>query len=433
MHSKSLLLFSSLLLLASCGGTSSSSSPIPSSSPSSEEPSAPSPSSVEEEKDILEEFRDLSKKVNYSIYIEDYGGNFTEVFLSDAFYYKFDDETSFTGYLTDEGGVYPFTVSSNEVVSFDYHVYDETSDSIITDLYEAMYSLKDCPFLEESFEKRNDGSYSVDLSSDDAAILYMVCGFEVESSHSGMSLSDLDGMYIGRNEEGNPSISFAFNETSSGRGTSTASIIDVGTSVLDPIVQKALDDGLASKKRIPADNDFYKELATLKNMRNYTLEIVSNYTSGTWTNYTTTTKYTANSYYSTSSRSTDSDLGFTMQDGVVHTLIYDEVSNSYIVGGTFTSSTSTTYTDILDVVYSFADTSWNPKSFEARIDEGRYLIEDYDYMYVLTQMVNDTYFSFMIEGYYLDKDGGDYVFTLQLHQIGTLTMRVTDIGTTVIN
>lgn len=436
MPKKALFALSSILLLAGCSGgeTPAETSSIPSSSDVSTSSSVDSSSSSSEaQEDLLEEFRALSKKDNYSIYIQDYGGNFTEVFLPDAFYYKFDDETSFTGYLTDEGGVYSFNVSTSEVVSFDYHVYDEYTDSIITDIYVAMYSLRDCTFLAENYEKQADGSYLVkDLSIQDAEALYMTCGFEVESSYTGMSLSDLDSMSLVRDEDGNPALAFAFG-ADTGRGTTICSVFNVDTSVLHPLVQEALDSGMTSKTRIPENDEFFTYLANLKNMRNYTLEITSNYTDESWGgNFTTTTKYTEDSYYSVSSRSEDEDLGFTVVDGVVHTLSYNEITGTYITGGVYSSSSVSSFTSILDIVYSFADTSWNPKSFETRMVDGRYFIENEAYIRVLVQLVNDSYFAFMLQGSYLEKEGDDYLFTLQFLQIGSLTMRVTDIGTTTI-
>lgn len=435
MLKKSFIPLSVVILLASCsgvGGTSSASSSGDASNGSDSSSSSGSSSDVVLP-DLLETFQGFITAENYSIYLEDYGGNFINVFLPDAFYFKFDDSTSFSGYLTDEGGVYPFTVSSSGKVTFDYHFYDSYSDSIITDIYSAMYSFRDCSFSSDDYEKQSDGSYLIkDLTSTEAQILFMVCGFEVESSYSGMSLSDLTSMSLLWDSDNNPAIALAFDEES-GRGTTIASVIDIGTSTLHSSVQNALDEGQTSKKRIAEGDAFYTELATLKNLRNFTLEITSNYPEGSgFSNYTTTSKYTKDSYYSVSSRESESDLGFTLVNGVVHNLAYDEVSSTYFVGDAYTSSSGDTYSSILDLVYSFADTSWNPKSFEARVLDGRYFIEDSAYNTVLTNLVNDTYFAFMVEGYYLDKEEDDYVFTLQLYETGTVTMRVTDIGTTTI-
>lgn len=444
MKKKILPVLFCLTLLVGCGENSSSlNSSLANSSSSSQESTSSSSFSSSSSQiststsniDLINEFAKLAQKDNYTLEIEDYGGDFSEYFLKDAFYYEFlDNKTEsgnlvLNGYLKDDKGVYSVNINSQDKISFGYYEYDDDNDRYLTDIYQGMYSLKDL-YLDESYFTfdAEQNCYVIDtLDCDEARILFSICGYDPDSTTSGMSISDVKTIKLTKNEDGYLQFQIVFNNS---RGTSKISIVDVDNTKLDSRISKAIENGSQAKIRVDQNDVAYDYLAELKNLSNFTLKIQSDYNYGNWTNYTNTTKYTSSAYYSISSREGETDLGYVLKDGKVYNLYFDEISESYLIGDVVKSSSGSTYSSLDDILYSFSSTSWDPNTFKMRKEGDKYIIEETDYLVNVFYMLDETAMKFMLQNLEFKKNGNDFEFVFNMVYDLKIKFTVTDINTT---
>lgn len=421
-------------LLVSCSPNTSTSS-IESSLSSSSEENTSSTSTSTSNIGLIDEFSLLTKKDNYTLEVEDYGGDFSQYFLKDAFYYEFlDNKTSngnlvLNGYLKDENGVYSVNINSQDQISFGYYEYDEDNDKYFTDIYDGMYSLKDL-YLDESYFTFNqeENCYEIDsLDCDEARIIFSICGYDPDSTTSGMNISAVKTIRLTKNEDGYLQIQIEFKDT---RGTTKVSIVDVDKTKLYSRISEAILQGSQAKIRVSEDDVFYSYLAELKNLDNFTLNIESDYNYGNWTNYKTTTKYTSSAYYSSSNRQNENDLGYVLKDNKVYELYFDEISGKYLVGNLVTSTDGKTYSSLDDVLYSFSSTSWNPNTFKARKLEDSYLIEETDYLVNVFYMLDETALKYMLKSLELKKVDSSYQCVFNMTNDLKIKFTITDINNT---
>ena len=406
-------------------------------SSSSEDPTEPS---ISVEKDLLSTLESMKENQNYTATATDDLGSMTQYFMSDFYAYKFDGVSSTTmfGYCEDDLGIYQINVNFNtgRVIKQGYYEVDNYGNKV-KGLYDNVaYSLKDLSFNASDYEEKDDKLYIKNLRSDDALVLYFMFGYQESDVYSGIYFSNVEDIYFEFTETRDIEMSLVFNDASL-MGTSTMVFSNIDSTKKPSCFDAFYEAGNKGKIRVETGDELFTHLASLKNMRNYTVNIESDYNVTEYgdRNYTTTLMFANDCYYSTSSRDTDSDLGFIVQDGVVKSCLIDAVSKKLIVGDAYLDEDGNTKTNIFDTVYSFHDLDWNEYTIGA-VDAGenKWNIDDSDIITTFAYISNDTFLRYQWQSidFTYDPVNLEYHFLCNLTDEESLTIDVVNVNKTVI-
>ena len=432
---KKILLLALPCLLFACNPTETSTS-SPSGSETTSTPPTPTQSTTPEESVDLatkayRQLKEIKDSANYTLFIEDDDGDFTQYFNPKAWSYTFDDGATYDGYLEDENGVYPIEVDEEGTLQNAYYDLDLMYEPV-RGIYENItYSLADLTLSPLCYEDGEGDELILKdnfASNDDALTLFALAGYIPDDAFFG--IDQVESMSFGYDNDGNLSFTIDFLE-SSDRGPTIAHIKNIGTTKQPTAIQTYIDKGGTGIERVPTDDPLFGYLASLKNLRNFTLEVRSNYAAA-YNNYTLTSKYMANAYYSHSSRAEEKDIGYYEDDKGVHILGIDSLNGDTVIGDLVKDSQGNTFTDLYEeAIFSFADTYWD-YAFESQYAEEGYRIDDYQYITDTAQMTDAYVFRFEISHLLFEYDETtkeyhfDYVFANGDH----IYMDVVDIGTT---
>lgn len=382
-----------------------------------------------------------SSEVNYTLNVIDYGGDFSLSFSSGVYTYKELDSGKMEGYIEDDNGIYGFNISRDGVFSEDYYEVDNDGNNLHS-LYDNLYTFKDVDIDYENIYDEDDRVYFSNLNNDYCKILFSLAGYSVDSTYSGMSYNDVESMYFTIDSNSNLQLAIAFNENSSGRGTTIMTVENIGSTVQDQKIIEYIGTNNGGKIRVGEGSSLFKYLGYLKNMRNFTLNVRSDYKTEGLTNYTMTSKYMKDAYYSYTNRNNEDDIGLIVSDGVVKNMLYNDVTNKITVGSVYTDNKGNSFKDIYSVVNSFIDLEWeNEKKFKAReIDGGKFVIEEKnlnaysDFLSELFSIFNETILRFQLLDYtfWYDENNKSYHFIADLVDDDKIYLDITDINKTTI-
>ena len=173
-----------------------------------------------------------SSEVNYTLNVIDYGGNFSLSFSSGVYTYKDLDSGKMEGYIEDNNGIYGFNISRDGVFSEDYYEVDNDGNNLHS-LYDNLYTFKDVDIDYENIYDEDDRVYFSNLNNDYCKILFSLAGYSVDSTYAGMSFNDVESMYFTIDSNSNLQLAVAFNESTSGRGTTIMTVENIGSTVQD--------------------------------------------------------------------------------------------------------------------------------------------------------------------------------------------------------
>lgn len=337
-----------------------------------------------------------SSEVNYTLNVIDYGGDFSLSFSSGVYTYKELDSGKMEGYIEDDNGIYGFNISRDGVFSEDYYEVDNDGNNLHS-LYDNLYTFKDVDIDYENIYDEDDRVYFSNLNNDYCKILFSLAGYSVDSTYAGMSFNDVESMYFTIDSNSNLQLAVAFNESTSGRGTTIMTVENIGSTVQDQKIIEYIDTNNGGKVRVGEGSSLFKYLGYLKNMRNFTLNVRSDYKTEGLTNYTMTSKYMKDAYYSYTNRKDEDDIGLIVSDGVVKNMLYNDVTNKITVGSVYTDNKGNSFKDIYNVVNSFIDLDWeDEKTFKAReIDGGKFVIEEKNLKLIVISYLN--FFQFLMK------------------------------------
>ena len=382
-----------------------------------------------------------SSEVNYTLNVIDYGGNFSLSFSSGVYTYKDLDSGKMEGYIEDNNGIYGFNISRDGVFSEDYYEVDNDGNNLHS-LYDNLYTFKDVDIDYENIYDEDDRVYFSNLNNDYCKILFSLAGYSVDSTYAGMSFNDVESMYFTIDSNSNLQLAVAFNESTSGRGTTIMTVENIGSTVQDQKIIEYIGTNNGGKVRVGEGSSLFKYLGYLKNMRNFTLNVRSDYKTEGLTNYTMTSKYMKDAYYSYTNRKDEDDIGLIVSDGVVKNMLYNDVTNKITVGSVYTDNKGNSFKDIYNVVNSFIDLDWeDEKTFKAReIDGGKFVIEEKnlnaysDFLSELFSIFNETILRFQLLDYtfWYDENNKSYHFIADLVDDDKIYLDITDINKTTI-
>ena len=173
-----------------------------------------------------------SSEVNYTLNVIDYGGDFTISFSSRVYTYKDLYSGKMEGYIEDDNGIYGFNISRDGVFSSDYYEVDNDGNNLHS-LYDNLYTFKDIDIDYEYIYDDEDRVYFSNLNNDYCKILFSLAGYSVDSTYEGMSYNDVESMYFTIDSNSNLQLAVAFNEKTSGRGTTIMTVENIGSTVQD--------------------------------------------------------------------------------------------------------------------------------------------------------------------------------------------------------
>lgn len=383
-----------------------------------------------------------SSEVNYTLNVnDDYGGDFTISFSSGVYTYKDLDSGKMEGYIEDDNGIYGFNIPRDGVFSADYYEVDNDGNNLHS-LYDNLYTFKDVDIDYENIYDEDDRVYFSNLNNDYCKILFSLAGYSVDSTYVGMTYNDVESMYFTIDSNSNLQLAVAFNEKTSGRGTTIMTVENIGSTVQDQKIIEYIDSNNGGKIRVGEGSSLFKYLGYLKNMRNFTLNVRSDYKTEGKPNYTMTSKYMKDAYYSYTNRKDEDDMGLIVSDGVVKNMLYNDVTNKITVGSVYTDNKGNSFKDIYNVVNSFIDLDWeNEKTFKAReIDGGKFVIEEKnlnaysDFLSELFSIFNETILRFQLLDYtfWYDENNKSYHFIADLVNDDKIYLDITDINKTTI-
>ena len=345
------------------------------------------------------------------------------------------------GYIEDNNGIYGFNISRDGVFSEDYYEVDNDGNNLHS-LYDNLYTFKDVDIDYENIYDEDDRVYFSNLNNDYCKILFSLAGYSVDSTYAGMSFNDVESMYFTIDSNSNLQLAVAFNESTSGRGTTIMTVENIGSTVQDQKIIEYIDTNNGGKVRVGEGSSLFKYLGYLKNMRNFTLNVRSDYKTEGLTNYTMTSKYMKDAYYSYTNRKDEDDIGLIVSDGVVKNMLYNDVTNKITVGSVYTDNKGNSFKDIYNVVNSFIDLDWeDEKTFKAReIDGGKFVIEEKnlnaysDFLSEFFSIFNETILRFQLLDYtfWYDENNKSYHFIADLVDDDKIYLDITDINKTTI-
>lgn len=382
-----------------------------------------------------------SSEVNYTLNVIDYGGDFSISFSSGVYTYKELDSGKMEGYIEDDNGIYGFNISRDGVFSEDYYEVDNDGNNLHS-LYDNLYTFKDVDIDYENIYDEDDRVYFSNLNNDYCKILFSLAGYSVDSTYAGMSFNDVESMYFTIDSNSNLQLAVAFNESTSGRGTTIMTVENIGSTVQDQKIIEHIGTNNGGKVRVGEGSSLFKYLGYLKNMRNFTLNVRSDYKTEGLTNYTMTSKYMKDAYYSYTNRKDEDDIGLIVSDGVVKNMLYNDVTNKITVGSVYTDNKGNSFKDIYNVVNSFIDLDWeDEKTFKAReIDGGKFVIEEKnlnaysDFLSEFFSIFNETILRYQLLDYtfWYDENNKSYHFIADLVDDDKIYLDITDINKTTI-
>lgn len=382
-----------------------------------------------------------NSEVNYTLNVIDYGGDFSLSFSSGVYTYKELDSGKMEGYIEDDNGIYGFDISRDGVFSPDYYEVDDDGKNLHS-LFDNLYTFKDVEIDYENIYDDEDRVYFSNLDNDYCKILFSLAGYSVDSTYAGMSYNDVESMYFTIDSNSNLQLAVAFNESTSGRGTTIMTVENIGSTVQDQKIIEYIGTNNGGKVRVGEGSSLFKYLGYLKNMRNFTLNVRSDYKTEGLTNYTMTSKYMKDAYYSYTNRKDEDDIGLIVSDGVVKNMLYNDVTNKITVGSVYTDNKGNSFKDIYNVVNSFIDLDWeDEKTFKAReIDGGKFVIEEKnlnaysDFLSEFFSIFNETILRFQLLDYtfWYDENNKSYHFIADLVDDDKIYLDITDINKTTI-
>ena len=379
--------------------------------------------------------------VNYTLNVNDYGGDFSIAFSSGVYAYKDSYSGKMEGFIEDDDGIYGFDISRDGVFSADYYEIDSDGNNLHS-LFDNLYTFKDVDVDYENIYDDEDRVYFSNINNDYCKILFSLAGYSVDSTYDGMTFNDVESMYFTIDSNSNLQLAVVFNENTSVRGTTIMTVENIGTTVQDQKIQDYISSNDGGKVRVGEGSTLFKYLGYLKNMKNFTINVRSDYKSEGFINYTMTSKYMKDAYYSYTDRKDEDDIGLIVSDGIVKNMLYNDVTNKITIGNAFNDNDGNTYTDIYNVVNSFMNIDWeDEKSFKAReIEGGKYIIEERnlnassDFLSELFSIFNETILRFQLLDYtfWYDEKDVSYHFIADLVNDDKIYLDITDINKTTI-
>ena len=424
-----LLTFISIFSLISCQETDSTIGP---SSSTTEDKLSTSTTGGDKTDELLNILKTMQSDTNYTITIEDDDGIIVQYFNENVWSYSFDN-INYTAYIEDEKGIFPLYVDEeDDTVEKDYYELNLYYENIF-DIYENItYSVGDITLEDTLYNKSHNRLTLKDVTSIDGISLFSLCGYDPTSTSAGLRLSDVDEMYFEIDEENNVTSNIIFDEETSGRGATTIRFQNIGSTVQPKKIADFLEEDGHGIERVPRDDALFTYLASLKNLRNFTLEVKSDYAEE-YNNYEMTSKYMENAYYSHTDRTGESDIGYYQDTDGVRILAIDSLNGDTYIGDLVKDSQGNTFDDLYtDLLFSFADTYWD-YSFKATFsDDNKYRIDDYEYISDTANLTAAYVFRFELDYLLFDYDDTkeeynfDFVFSNNDH----IYMTVCDINTT---
>ena len=396
----------------------------------------PSKEEINYKEELLNLTRSLKENTNYTIDVEDIDVPLSLYFNENVYSFSFDEGATLDAYIEDEIGIYPASLDYDSDFAVDYYMQDENYD-VLKDIYVNLaYSFQDLELNEEDYSFKDNQMILKDLWGNDGQALFSILGFIPESDQSGLSLYDVDSIYFEMDEDKNLSYKIEWNEDSSGRGTTIAKISNIGSTIQPEIITDYIESGGKGITRVSKDDPLFTDyLPKLKNLRNFTLEVKATYPNATYDEYTLTSLYTENAYWSHTTQKGYEDLGYIEQDGVVKKMALDSLNGEVIIGDTLLDIEGNAVTDLYgEAIYSFNNLTWN-YDFKARPAENDvYRIDDSDFIYETGNMTNAYIFLFLIEymTFEYKDEVNEFYFEFYLTKDRQISMKVSNIGTTVI-
>lgn len=386
---------------------------------------------------IFDTLKTLKKSPDYTLEIKDNITTLMEYFNKNVWSYDFSNSYRYTAYIEDETGYFPIDVSkSTGEYTLDYYEVNEYGENL-HDLYANLtYSFSDLTLneMEYEFDDKTNRLYLKDLSSEDSITLFSLLGYDPYSEEEGSSILDVNDIYFEYVDDV-LTLYIDFDNETSVYGTATCKITDIGSTKQPDIIEKLIESNTKGYERVKSNDVLFEYLANLKNLRNFTSEVRSDY-NDSYTNYTLISKYMKNAYYSVSSRPSEGDLGYYQdEDGIVELLV-DGVTGKTIIGKNHLQDQYDMPLNDLysDAIYSFASTTWD-YTFKARVkDDSTYIIDDIDYISEIANMT-DAYtlrLSFINVELSYDKNKNEYNFTFNMIENEKIYMKIYDINKTII-
>ena len=396
----------------------------------------PSKEEINYKEELLNLTRSLKENTDYTIDVEDIDVPLSLYFNQNVYSFSFDEGATLDAYIEDEIGIYPASLDYDGDFAVDYYMQDENYD-VLKDIYANLaYSFQDLGLNEEDYSFKDNQMILKDLWGNDGQALFSILGFIPESDQTGLSLYDVDSIYFEMDEDKNLSYKIEWNGDSSGRGTTIAKISNIGSTIQPEVITDYIESGGKGITRVSQDDPLFNEyLPKLKNLRNFTLEVKATYPNATYDEYTLTSLYTENAYWSHTTQKGYEDLGYIEQDGVVKKMAVDSLNGEVIVGDTLLDIEGNTVTDLYgEAIYSFNNLTWN-YDFKARpAENGVYRIDDSDFIYETGNLTNAYIFSGEIDymTFEYNEEVNEFYFEFYLTKDRQISMKVFNIGTTVI-
>lgn len=397
----------------------------------------------EKETDLFTLVSSLKENSNYTLHIEDDLGSLNQWFMPKFYAYNFGDSSKdiYTAYIEDDIGIYNIKINSktNELVTYGYYEQDSTTGEYVHGLYENVtYSLADLALSAKDYSLTDDKLYIANLNSDDAKVMYSIFGYVLSGSNNGYEFSNVNDMYFSLNSEKKLEFCINFKKSAGLRQASIMTFNDINNTKIPTEFDFFFKDHDKGKIRVNKTDTVFSYLQSLKNMRNYTVKITTNYKvkeSGYDGNFVAISKFTPNAYYGTKSNDTTGDFGLIVEKtgDPVKEFLYEEDTGKVIIGDVYKTDAGNTKYDVFDCVNSFADLYWNINTIGAsKIDDYTYSIDDADIITTLAYISTDTFFRFEWEEVKLtfDKDKLTYKFECFLIDDESLTIEVYDVNKT---
>ena len=439
------LSFVSLLSACNSNGTGNTTN----SAPKSDNVSHPVSATIKVSEDnstltqkVVKRLKSLKESdVNYTLDITDYGGDFSIAFSSGVYTYRDSENGKREGYIEDANGIYGFNVSTEGVFSSDYYALDSDGNNLHS-LFDNLYTFKNVDVDSQNLKEEDGRVYFKSINNDSCKVLFSLAGYDADSTYSGTTYSDVNSRYFTIDSNSDLQLSVEFNETTSGRGTTVMTIENIGTTMQDQKIRDYIATDKGGKVRVGEGSSLFKYLGYLENRRNFTIKVNSDYKTEGFTNYSRTSKYRTDAYYSYTDRKDEDDIGLIVSDGVVKTRLYNDATDKLIIGDVYKDNNGNTYKDIYSIVNSFIDLDWgDEKTFKAReIEGGKYVIEEKnlnassDFLTDLFARFDETVLRFQLLDYtfWYDEAAVSYHIVADLVEGDKISREVTDINKTTI-